>query len=158
MRFGSPTFFWLLLALPVMIAFFIWSWQARQRALGSFAQTEIARRLTQSSTLARQVLRWSILLACVFMLVLALVQPRFGVKAEMVERKGIDVIVALDVSRSMLAQDIAPNRIDRAKHEIGKFIDMLRGDRVGIIVFAAKATYSAHSLSIMEPRDCSLMR
>jgi Ca-activated chloride channel family protein len=58
---------------------------------------------------------------------------------EMVERKGVDIIVALDVSRSMLAQDITPNRLDRAKHEIGKFIDLLRGDRVGIVIFAGES-------------------
>jgi Ca-activated chloride channel family protein len=57
----------------------------------------------------------------------------------MIERKGVDIMVALDISRSMLAEDIAPNRLDRAKHEIGKFIDLLKGDRVGLIVFAGES-------------------
>jgi Ca-activated chloride channel homolog len=139
MRFGSPEHFWLLLALPALVGFFIWSYQARQRALRRFADPQVAARLTPSSALPQQVRKWVLFLVAALFLILALVQPRFGVRMEMVERKGVDIMIALDVSESMLAQDITPNRLDRAKHEVGKFIDLLRGDRVGIIVFAGES-------------------
>ncbi|MBD3244308.1 MAG: VWA domain-containing protein [Chitinivibrionales bacterium] len=139
MRFGSPEYFWLLLGVPLVVGFFIWSYQARRRALRRFAAATLIARLAPSSDLGRQVLRWTVFVLFLVFLVFALVRPRFGVKMEMVERKGVDVIVALDVSKSMLAQDITPNRIERAKHEIRKFIDLLRGDRVGLIVFAGES-------------------
>lgn len=139
MRFGSPEYFWLLLALPLVVGFFIWSYQARRRALRQFAAAPLIARLAPTNDLGRQVLKWTVFLLFLLFLVFALVRPRFGVKMEMVERKGVDVIVALDVSKSMLAQDITPNRIQRAKHEIRKFIDLLRGDRVGLIVFAGES-------------------
>jgi Ca-activated chloride channel homolog len=139
MRFGSPEYFWALFCIPAAVAFFLWAHQARQRALRRFADAETVRRLAPGADLGRQVVKWTLLLVALVLLVLALVRPRFGVRMEMVERRGVDIMIALDVSQSMLAQDIAPNRLDRAKHEIGKFIDMLRGDRVGIIVFAGES-------------------
>ncbi len=139
MRFGSPEYFWCLLALPLVVGFFIWSYQARRRALRRFAAPALIARLAPTGDLGRQVLKWTVLVLFVVFVVFALVRPRFGVKMEMVERKGVDVMVALDVSKSMLAQDITPNRIERAKHEIRKFIDLLRGDRVGLIVFAGES-------------------
>jgi Ca-activated chloride channel family protein len=139
MRFGSADYFWLLTLIPVLVAFFIWVWQHKQRVLARFASPALARRLTPTVSLARQVYKWVLLvLACIF-LIFALVRPQFGIKTEMVERKGVDIMVALDISQSMLAQDIAPSRIERAKHEIGKLIDLLKGDRVGIIVFAGES-------------------
>jgi Ca-activated chloride channel homolog len=139
MRFGNPEFFWYLFALPLVVALYLWSYQARRRALRRFAAAGLVERLTPGSSLSRQILRWISFLLFLLFLVFALVRPRFGVKMEMVERKGVDIMVALDVSKSMLAQDITPNRIERAKHEIGKFIDLLRGDRVGLIVFAGES-------------------
>ncbi len=139
MRFGSPEYFWALFCLPLVVAFLLWSHQARQQALRRFADAAVVRRLAPGADFGRLVLKWVLFLVALFVLALALVRPRFGVRMEMVERKGVDIMIALDVSRSMLAQDIAPNRLDRAKHEIGKFIDLLRGDRVGIIVFAGES-------------------
>jgi Ca-activated chloride channel family protein len=139
MRFGNPEYFWLLLALPLLVGFFIWAYQRKQRALGRFAQMQLVRKLTPTSGLQRQVLKWVLLLAVFLFFAVALTRPRFGVKAEMVERRGVDVMIALDISRSMLAQDIVPDRLARAKHEIAKFIDLLKGDRVGIILFAGES-------------------
>lgn len=139
MRFANPEYFWYLLALPVVVAFYIWSYQSRRRALLRFASASLVKRLTPGASLSRQIVRWVLMLVFFVVLTVTLAQPRFGVKMTEVERKGVDIIVALDVSRSMLAQDITPNRIDRAKHEIGKLIRLLRGDRVGLIVFAGES-------------------
>ncbi len=139
MRFGSPVYFWLLLLLPLLIGFFIWAYQRKQAALARFASLNLIKKLTPTTGLGRQVLKWICFLSFFFYLVLALVRPRFGVKMEMMERKGVDVMIALDISKSMLAEDITPNRIERAKHEISKFIDLLKGDKIGIVVFAGES-------------------
>jgi Ca-activated chloride channel family protein len=139
MHFGTPHFFWFILLMPVLVGFFIWAYQRRQEALRRFAEPKLLRRLIPGFRLSRQILKWTLFLAAFFFLVLALVQPRFGVKMEMVERKGVDIMMGLDISESMLAQDIAPDRIERAKHEIAQMIGLLKGDRIGIIVFAGEA-------------------
>ncbi len=139
MRFGSALYFWLFLLIPLFIGFFIWAYQLKQAALARFASLKLIDKLTPESGLNRQVIKWVLFLSFFFFLVLALVRPQFGVKMEMLERRGVDVMIALDISKSMLAEDIAPNRIDRAKHEIAKFIGLLRGDRVGLVVFAGES-------------------
>jgi Ca-activated chloride channel family protein len=139
MHFGNPELFFLLLLLPLFIGFFTWTWQRRKAALKRFAQVGLIEKLTSGFSFPRQVVKWTLFVAFFFFLVLALVRPRFGVKMELFERRGIDLMVSLDISESMLAEDIAPNRIDRAKHEIGKLFDLLKGDRVGLIVFAGES-------------------
>lgn len=139
MKFGNPEYLLLWLALPLFIGFFIWAFQRKKAALHRFAAADLIQKLTPGAGLARQVVKWTLFCVFFFLLVLALVRPRFGLKMEMVERKGIDIMVALDISQSMLAEDIAPNRIDRAKHEISKLIDMLKGDRIGLVVFAGES-------------------
>lgn len=139
MRFGNPEYFLLLLLLPVLIGFFIWSYQRKKSALAAFGSTELIRKLTFSTGLSSQIIKWSIFSIFFFFLVLSLVRPQFGVKMEMIERQGIDIIVALDISQSMFAEDIAPNRIERAKHEISKLIDCLKGDRIGLVIFAGES-------------------
>jgi Ca-activated chloride channel family protein len=139
MRFGSPEYFWLMFCIPVLIGLFILAHQWKQAALARFASLALMKRLTPEKILQQQVLKWVLFLVFVFFAVLALTRPRFGVKMEMVERKGVDIIVALDISKSMLAEDVAPDRLERAKFETAKFIDLLKGDRVGIIVFAGES-------------------
>lgn len=139
MRFGSPAYFWLMLCIPVLVGLFILAYQWKQAALARFASLALMKRLTPEKILQQQVLKWVLFLGFVFFAIIALARPRFGLKTEMIERKGVDVIVALDISKSMLAEDIAPSRLERAKFEIAKLIDLLRGDRVGIIVFAGES-------------------
>jgi Ca-activated chloride channel family protein len=139
MRFGDPELFLLLLLLPLFIGFFMWAYQRKKAALARFAEARLARKLTPGASLSRQVIKWTLFIAFFFFLVLALVRPRFGVKMELFERRGIDLMAALDISESMLAEDIAPNRLERAKHEIVKLLDLLKGDRIGIIVFAGES-------------------
>ena len=139
MHFGNPEFFFLLLLIPLFIGFFMWAYQRKKAALARFAELRLIEKLTPPSTFARQVVKGTLLIAFFVFMVLALVRPRFGTKLEMFERRGVDLMVALDISESMLAEDIAPNRIDRAKHEIGKLLDLLKGDRAGLIVFAGES-------------------
>jgi Ca-activated chloride channel family protein len=139
MRFASPEYFWLLFCIPLFVGFFIWAYQHKQAALSRFASTSLIRKISPETGLNRQVQKWLLFLLFFFFLILALVRPQFGIKEQQMERKGIDIMVALDISESMLAEDITPSRIMRAKHEIAKFIQLLKGDRIGLIVFAGES-------------------
>jgi Ca-activated chloride channel family protein len=139
MRFGSPYYFWLMLAIPALIGLFIFVYQRKLTILRRFASLDLIKRLTPQNTQSRQILKWCFFLAFFLFVVFALSRPRFGVKMELVERKGIDIMVAMDISKSMLAEDVTPSRIERAKYEIDRFIDLLKGDRVGLIVFAGES-------------------
>lgn len=139
MQFGSPSFFWLFFCVPALIGLFIFVHQRKQSALKRFASLHLMKRLMPEGIVQRQVVKWALFLLFVLFAILALVRPRFGVKMEMIERKGVDVIIALDISKSMLAEDIAPSRLERAKYEIGRFIDLCKGDRVGLVVFAGES-------------------
>jgi Ca-activated chloride channel homolog len=139
MRFGSPVYFYLLLCIPLLIGLFILAYQRKKAALKRFASSLMLTRLMPVDINRRQVFKWICFLLFVLFAVLALVRPQFGLKMEIIERAGVDVIVALDISKSMLAEDITPNRLDRAKFEIAKLIDLMRGDRVGLVVFAGES-------------------
>jgi Ca-activated chloride channel homolog len=139
MRFGNPELFLLLLLIPAIIGFFLWAYQRRKAALARFAETGLMAKLSSGAAFSRQVVAWTLFIVFFLFLALALVRPRFGVKMELFERRGVDLMVALDISESMLAEDIAPNRLERAKHEIAKLFDLLKGDRAGLIVFAGES-------------------
>ena len=139
MRFGNPEFFLLLLALPLLTAFFYWIYRRKIAALCRFAGAQLIKKLNASAGPSRYILKSTFFCLFFLFIVFALVRPKFGVKMEMVERKGVDIMIALDISHSMLAQDLAPNRIERAKLEIRKFINLLKGDRIGLIIFAGES-------------------
>lgn len=139
MRFGSPLFFWLLLLVPLTVVFLMYAAHRRKSALKRFAQVEMLGKLMSKISPWRRLVRHILLVLTVFFAVLALVRPQFGTRMELMKRKGLDVVIAVDVSLSMYAQDIQPNRLARAKHEIGRFVDALNGDRVGLVAFAGDA-------------------
>ena len=139
MRFAALYNFWLLLLLPLLVAFFAWALLARRRALLRFARWPLAQKLTRDLSRGRQLWKYGLLGLGTFFLILALTGPQLGAKLDMAERKGVDVMVILDVSRSMRAEDVKPSRLERAKHQIRGLLDLLQGDRVGLVVFAGKA-------------------
>lgn len=139
MQFGNPTSFWLLAIVPVLVVFFVWAFRARQRALERFAASRLAEQLTQS--VRRPARRWkaALLVAAVLFTALALAQPRWGFEWREVKRRGVDVFVLLDVSKSMLSEDVRPNRLTQAKLGVEDLLLKLQGDRVGLIAFAGTA-------------------
>lgn len=139
MRFASPNAFWLMLLIPLLTGFFIYAYRKKGRTLRRFAQVEMLKRMTDGISRGRQVFKSCLLLLVAFFAVLALARPQFGTKMELMRRKGLDVVVAVDVSLSMYAEDIKPNRMARSKQEIGKFVDRLTGDRVALVAFEGEA-------------------
>lgn len=139
MNLGNPTGLWWLATVPVLIALLVWAFRARRRALEAFAAQPLADRLTRSvRPVAR---RWKavLLVAGIFWAALALTQPRWGFEWRQVKRKGVDVFVLLDVSKSMLTEDVRPNRLTQAKFAVADLMSKLQGDRVGLVAFAGTA-------------------
>ncbi|MFZ2642214.1 MAG: VWA domain-containing protein [Verrucomicrobiia bacterium] len=136
MKFGNPIALTALWLLPALVAFFWFARRQRRRALEQFAAPHllpvIAPTLNEQLGFVRAVL----VTAAIVSLVLALASPRWGYQWQEVRRRGIDIFVALDVSRSMLAQDVRPNRLEQAKFAVRDLLKMAAGDRVGLIAFA----------------------
>lgn len=129
----------LLWLVPLVIIFLIWAHGRRRKALSTFARPEMARILTGS--VSRRKRRWKYLLIVLAILTaaFALTRPQYGKKLRMIKRRGIDVVIVMDTSDSMLAEDIKPNRIQSAKQEVMTLIDQLQGDRVALVAFAGEA-------------------
>ncbi|MDB5103034.1 MAG: hypothetical protein JWP91_723 [Fibrobacteres bacterium] len=139
MRFASPDMFWLFWLVPLLAGFFIYAFRKKARTLARFAQVDMLKRMTVGISRGRQIFKSILLLLVAFFSVLALARPQFGTKMELMRRKGLDVVMAVDVSLSMYAEDIKPNRMARSRQEIGKFVDRLAGDRVALVAFAGEA-------------------
>jgi Ca-activated chloride channel family protein len=138
-RFASPHMLYFLILIPVLILFFVYAFKQKRKAMALFGNLTLVKHLSSSVSKKRQIWKAVFLTVIVFFLVLAIARPQFGTKMRTVKREGQDIIVALDVSLSMMAEDIKPNRLEKAKHEIGSLIDKFQGDRVGLIAFAGKA-------------------
>lgn len=138
-RFAHSYFLYLLILIPVFtviaVVFLVW----RKKALERFGEMAVIGQLMPEYAPGRLILKFILLMIAYAFLVIALADPQTGSKLEKVQRKGIDIMIALDVSNSMLAQDIKPDRLERSKQAISKLIDMLEGDRIGIVIFAGKA-------------------
>jgi Ca-activated chloride channel family protein len=138
-RFVSTEILFGLLLVPVLGAFFWGTRQARKRALAQFGDLELVQKLSATLSRGGRVAKSILMLVAVAFLILALARPQFGTRVETVRSEGQDVMVALDVSRSMLAEDVAPNRLERARLEIMRILQRLAGDRIGLVAFAGNA-------------------
>ncbi|MFW5836475.1 MAG: VWA domain-containing protein, partial [Desulfovibrionaceae bacterium] len=139
MSFADPEVLLLLWALPVLGVLFWAGLRRRGRAMERFAVPDRLRTLAPGASSLRPVVKAVLFLAGLGLVVAALAGPRWGYRWEEVRRKGVDLVIALDVSRSMLAEDVQPNRLKRAKREVEDLLSMLRGDRVGLVAFAGTA-------------------
>jgi len=138
-RFANPDLLYLLLILPVMVLLFIFNEIRKRRAIESLGDSELVNKLLPERSAIRPVVKFIILLAGISSLIVALARPQFGSRLEEVKKEGVEVIIALDVSNSMLAEDIQPDRLTRAKQALTRLIDNLQNDRIGLIVFAGDA-------------------
>lgn len=139
MRFAWSEMLWLFWALPLLVGLLAW-WRARaDRRLAQFAEGPLLPQLAATVDRPARIWRAALRVAALALLVVAVARPQWGVGDVEVEQEGIDVVIALDISRSMLAEDIAPNRLARAKAELSGLIDSLDGDRVGLVFFAGAA-------------------
>ncbi|PJC48253.1 MAG: hypothetical protein CO035_04490 [Candidatus Omnitrophica bacterium CG_4_9_14_0_2_um_filter_42_8] len=136
MNWGSPVYLNFLLFIPALAVFFIFIGIQRRKKIERFGDASLVEKLSFSKSHARGNLRKVLIVIVLSFLILALARPQIGAKLTMAKRYGVDILVAVDTSSSMLAQDIKPNRMEKAKLEISSFIDKFKGDRVGILTFA----------------------
>jgi len=136
MNWGSPVYLNFLLFIPALAVFFIFIGIQRRKKIERFGDASLVEKLSFSKSHARENLRKVLIVIVLSFLILALARPQIGAKLTMAKRYGVDILVAVDTSSSMLAQDIKPNRMEKAKLEISSFIDKFKGDRVGILTFA----------------------
>ncbi|QGY48020.1 VWA domain-containing protein [Maribellus comscasis] len=138
-RFGNMEYLWGLLIIPLLAVIFIWSRIARKKALKRFGEQQILKQLMPFSSKGRPVFKFLVLMLALAFIITGMARPQFGSKLKKVKREGIELIIALDVSNSMMAEDIQPNRLERAKRAISRLIDRLNDDKIGLIVFAGDA-------------------
>ncbi|WP_405294820.1 vWA domain-containing protein [Algibacter sp. Ld11] len=131
--------FWTLAIIPVIIVLFLLLQFWRYRTQKKFADKELLKRLSPNKSLFKSILKVVVLSLAFLCLTIALVNPKVGTKLETVKREGVDIVFAVDVSKSMLAEDIAPNRLEKSKQLVTQIINNLASDRVGIIAYAGKA-------------------
>jgi Ca-activated chloride channel family protein len=143
MSFGASQWLWGLLLIPVLIALFVRSEQRGLKRLQQFVSARLLPQLAGTVNQPRRILRFGLQLLGLALAIVSLAQPRWGYTFEDVKRKGLDLLIAVDTSRSMLSNDVQPNRLDRVKLAIQDLIGQLQGDRVGLIAFAGRAFLQA---------------
>jgi Ca-activated chloride channel family protein len=140
MRFEHPEILWLLLILPAaMFAFFFWATRKKQKLLAQFISPRLLPTLTRGISPTRQKLRFALLILAAVFLIFTLAQPQHGFDLEEIEQRGLDIVVAIDTSKSMLTTDIAPNRLERAKLAALELMQDSKADRLGLVAFAGDA-------------------
>lgn len=135
----EPIYFYILFAIPVVVALSLLIWVWKKAVQKRFIHKKLLEKLSPNRSAFKAMLKVAVLCLAIAFMSFALVNPKIGTTLETVKREGVDIVFALDVSKSMLAEDIAPNRLDKSKQIINQIINNLAGDRVGIIGYAGSA-------------------
>ena len=138
-RFEHPNYLFLYFLMPVFFALFLYAVYIKKRNLKRFGDRKIIDVLMPDASLRKQYLKFGLLFTALALFIFMIAGPQFGSKLETVKKQGIEVVICLDVSNSMLSTDISPSRLDRSKHMLSRLIDDLHNDKIGLIVFAGDA-------------------
>ncbi len=138
-RFGEPLYLYLLIVVPILAAFYFYSNYRRRKRLKEYGDMELLKQLMPEVSKYRPDVKFWLMLAAMVMVIFMLAQPQFGSKMETVKRQGIETVVALDISNSMLAQDVVPSRLEKSKKLISRLVETFNNDKVALIVFAGEA-------------------
>lgn len=140
MNLGNDNALWLLFVVPVaLLPAYIWCFWRKARTLRVLASTEMLKKINTSVSLKKQIFKALVLVLAFVSIVAALTEPKWNPQPQQIKRKGRDVVILLDTSRSMLAEDIKPNRLERSKIAIADLLETLQGDRIAIVTFAGNA-------------------
>jgi len=156
MKFGQNIYLYLLWLIPVLIGFYVYTYRKRARLLERFASSNLVSRMVSEVSLTKKKIKIILLILSCLFLVLAAAGPKWGFQWQEIKRRGIDIVIAIDTSKSMLSEDVKPNRLERAKFAVKELLDLLEGDRIGLVAFSGTAfvqcpltlDYSAFSLSL----------
>ncbi len=138
MKIAAPEYFWAFFILPLLVAVFAYGLLRRKQLLSRFAESKMMSKLTSASAYGNYIFRATLTLICFVFLVLAMIRMQWGTKMEIMKQEGLDILLVQDISLSMLAEDIKPNRLIRSKHEISSFLEQTSGDRIGLIAFSGE--------------------
>lgn len=138
-RFEHPVYLYAFALLPLLALLFLVYWQWRRKAMGRFAGKPLMAQLMPGASKYKHIVKVSLLLLALAFLAVGWANPQWGSKREKVKRKSVDVFIALDISNSMYAGDIAPNRLERAKKFAENLVERMKGERIGLILFAGSA-------------------
>ena len=138
-RFAHPELLYLLLVIPLLIVFYIVMVNKKKKAIAEFGNPELLKPLMPLVSFKRGAWKFVMILIALMFVIIGVAGPQFGSKLQQIKKQGVELIVVLDVSNSMLAQDIKPNRLEKAKMAISRMVEKLSDDKVGMIVFAGDA-------------------
>lgn len=138
-RFGNPEYLWLFIVMPILLALYIYLNIRKRKDVQKMGTLSTLKKMVPELSLKRSYLKFWLIFAALCVGIIMLARPQFGTKVETVEKEGIELVIAIDVSNSMLAEDVSPNRLERAKQILSRLIDVRANDKVGLIVFAGEA-------------------
>ena len=138
-RFEDPIYLWLLLAVPVLFLVRFVVWKQRKNKLKKFGDPQLLRQLMPDSSVARPRVKFALLMAALSLLIVLLARPQMGSRISKEKRNGIETIIALDISNSMMATDVVPSRLDKSKLLVENLVDHFTNDKIGLVVFAGDA-------------------
>ena len=139
LRFEDPIYLWMLLIIPILVLVRFIVWQKRKRNLRKFGEPSLLKEMMPDVSKYRPTIKLCLLLSAITILIFMIARPQVGSKISHEKRKGIEVLIALDISNSMLAQDVIPSRLEKSKLLIEDLVDHLTNDKVGLVVFAGDA-------------------
>ncbi|MFY8110434.1 MAG: VWA domain-containing protein, partial [Flavobacterium sp.] len=139
MELDEKKYLYLLILLPLLVVVFLYNLYWKRKKQREFGSVEMVQKLSPDSSSFKSVLKLIVLVLAFACLILGLVNPKIGTKMETVKREGIDIVFAVDVSKSMLAEDIAPSRLEKSKQIVSQIINQLGSDRIGIVAYAGSA-------------------
>ncbi len=128
-----------LLIVPILVLLFLFNQYWKRKKQREFGDLEMIQKLSPEKSVFKSVLKFTVLILAFGFLVIGLVNPKIGTKSETVKREGIDIVFAIDVSKSMLCEDVAPSRLEKSKQIVSQIINQLVGDRIGIVAYAGSA-------------------
>jgi Ca-activated chloride channel homolog len=139
MELDERNYLYLLFILPVVVALFLYNLYWKRKKQREFGDIDIISRLSPDRSVFKPILKLIVLLLLLVALIIGLVNPKIGTKVETVKREGIDIVFAMDVSKSMLCEDVAPSRLEKSKQIVSQIINQLGSDRIGIVAYAGSA-------------------
>lgn len=138
-RFENPTYLYLLFLLPFLVCFYLYSNYRKRKAIRKFGDQALMAQLMPDVSQYRPDIKFLLIFIVIGLFAVLLARPQFGSKLETIKRQGVEVMIALDISNSMLAQDVQPSRLEKAKRLVAQLVDKMGNDKVGMIVFAGDA-------------------
>lgn len=139
MELDESKYLYLLFIVPVLVLLFLYNLYWKRKKQREFGDLELVKKLSPEKSIFKPILKLVVMLLALVGIILGLVNPKIGTKMETVKREGIDIVFAMDVSKSMLAEDVAPSRLEKSKQIVSQIINQLGSDRIGIVAYAGSA-------------------